>query len=59
MSPVSEAEGHNFLGLVDQPVPGITAVSDDVVVVLEDEVEPPVLAHESPDIFDQVQFRRI
>lgn len=31
---------------------------DDVVVGFEDPVGEPVFAHEEPEIFDRVQFRR-
>jgi hypothetical protein len=46
-------------GLVDELVPGIAAVVDDVVVGLEDAVREPVVAHELPDILDRIEFGRL
>jgi len=42
--------------LVDELVPGLAAVIDDVVVGGEDPVGEPVVAHELPDVLDRVEF---
>jgi hypothetical protein len=31
MSPIALRDGHNFPGLIDQRVPGVAAVIDDIV----------------------------
>ena len=59
MGPVSEADGHDAPGLVSDLVPGLAAVVDDVVVVLEDPVGEVVVAHELPKVFDGVELRRL
>ena len=43
--------------MVDEAVPGVAAVIDDVVVVMEHTIGEPVVAHELPDILHHVQFR--
>src|SRR6266550_2179279 len=49
--PIAVSDGHDFPGLIDEGVPGVAAVIDDVVEGCEDAVRQPVLAHELPDIF--------
>src|SRR6266853_555147 len=49
--PIAVSDGHDFPGLIDEGVPGVAAVIDDVVEGFEDAVRQPVLAHELPDIF--------
>ena len=56
MRPLAQSEGHDPPWLLDEPVPGVTALVDDVVVGLEDTVREPVVAHELPDILDRVEF---
>ena len=51
-------DGHDLPGLIDQSVPSIAAVIDDIVEGFEDSVRQPVLTHELPDIFLWVEFRR-
>src|SRR3712207_2203705 len=57
MSPVTEADGHDNPGLVDELVPSVTAVIDDLLVGAEHPVRQPVVAHELPDVLDRVQLR--
>jgi hypothetical protein len=45
-SPLAASDGHNFPGLIDEDVPGIAAVIDDIVEGFEDSVRQPILAHE-------------
>ena len=46
MSPVTEADGHDDPGLVDELVPSRTAMVEDVLVGGEDPVRQPVVANE-------------
>ena len=57
MCPLTQTNGHDFRGLIDEFVPGEAAVIDDIVMGFEDAVGEPVVAHELPDILDRVQFR--
>src|SRR6266567_4347635 len=56
--PIAVSDGHDFPGLIDEGVPGVAAVIDDVVERFEDAVRQPVLAHELPDIFLAVKLGR-
>ncbi len=58
MSPVSQSDGHDLPGLVDECVPGVAAEGDDVVIGPKDPVGEPVLAHELPQVLDRVQLWR-
>jgi len=49
MCPVAEADGHDAPGLIDEAVPGMAAVTDDVVVIAEHAVGQPVI----PNPIDQ------
>jgi hypothetical protein len=50
-------DGHDFPGLIDEGIPGIAAVVDDIVEGFEDAVRQPVLPHELPDVFLAVELR--
>lgn len=56
MRPIAQADGHDDPGLIDQLVPGVAAVIDDITVGVEDAVGEPVLPHELPDVLDRVEF---
>src|SRR6266516_736403 len=56
--PIAVSDGHDFPGLIDDGVPGVAAVIDDVVERFEDAVRQPVLAHALPDIFLAVKLGR-
>ena len=61
MRPIAQADGHDAPWLIDELVPGVAAVVEDVVVGSEDAVGEPVVAHELPDVLDRVElgaFRR-
>jgi len=58
MGPIAHADGHDGPGSIDELVPCLTAVVDDVVIGCEDSVREPVVAHELPDILDWVEFWR-
>jgi hypothetical protein len=49
-------DGHDFPRLIDQGVPGVATVIDDVIEGFEDAVRQPVLAHELPDVFLAVEL---
>ena len=61
MRPLAQSDGHDAPGLIDELVPCLAAVVDEIVVGFEDAVREPVVAHELPDVFDRVElgaFRR-
>ena len=47
MCPIAHTDGHDGPRLIDEVIPGIAAMVDDVVVAFEDAVREPVFAHES------------
>lgn len=53
-----KAYRHDAPRLIDEFVPGVAAMVDDVVVGSEDAVGEPVFPHELPDVFDRVELRR-
>ena len=59
MRPVTQSDGHDAPGLIDEAVPSVAAVIDDIVVRGEDAVGQPVVAHELPEVLDGVQFRAL
>ena len=56
MSPIAHSDGHDPPGLIDEFVPCVAAVIDDIVVGFEHPVGQPVVAHELPDVFGWVEF---
>jgi hypothetical protein len=44
--PIAAGNGHYFPGLIEEGIPGVAAVVDDVVEGLEDTVRQPVVAQE-------------
>ncbi len=61
MRPLTQAQSHNGPRLIDEFVPGVGAVIDDVIVAAENAIGEPVFAHELPDVFLRVElgaFRR-
>ena len=59
MRPIAQTDGHDAPWLIDEVVPGIAAVIEEIVVGGEDAIGQPVVAHELPDVFDRVQFRAL
>ena len=58
---MAQSDGHDVPGLIDELVPRLAAVVDEIVVGFEDMVGEPVIAHELPDILDRIElgaFRR-
>src|SRR5260221_2786038 len=58
MSPDSESDGHDPPGLVQERVPGETAMVEDVSVGCEDAIGEPVVSHELPYVLNRVEFGR-
>ena len=56
MSPIAYSDGHDPPRLIDEFVPRVAAVVDDIVVGFEHSVGQPVVAHELPDVFGWVEF---
>src|SRR3954470_19048088 len=56
--PIAAGDGHDFPRLVEERVPGVAAVVDDVVEGFEDAVGQPVGPHELPDVFLRIELRR-
>ena len=54
--PIALRDGHDFPWLVNESVPGVAAVVDDVVEGFEGPIGEPILAHELPDVFLAVEF---
>ncbi len=59
MGPIAQSDGHDSPGLIDELVPGVAALVEDLVVGFEDPVGEPVVAHELPDVFLRVQLRAL
>ena len=57
MRPLAQSDGHDAPGLLDEHIPSVAAVVDEIVVGFKDAVREPVVAHELPDVFDGVEFR--
>ena len=61
MRPLAQADGHDAPGLIDELVPCLAAVIDEIVIGFEYTVGEPVVAHELPDVLNGVElgaFRR-
>ena len=56
MRPLAQSEGHDAPGLIDELVPSVAAMIDEIVVGFEDAVREPVVAQKLPDVFDRVEF---
>ena len=56
MRPLAQSDGHDAPGLIDELVPSLAAVVDEIVVGTKDAVREPVVAHELPDILDRIEF---
>src|SRR5271156_183409 len=57
MGPIANADGHDPPGLIDEVVPSLAAMVDDVVVGFKDSVWEPVVAQELPDVFLRIELR--
>ena len=54
MRPLAQSDGHDAPRLVDELVPCLTAMADEIIVGFEDAVGEPVVVHELPDVLDRV-----
>ncbi len=54
MCPLAHSDGHNFPRPLDEVVPGVTAMVEDILIGREDPVREPVVADELPDVLDRV-----
>jgi hypothetical protein len=54
--PLAQSDGHNAPWLIEELVPRLAAVIDEIVVGFKDTVGEPVVAHKLPDVFDRVEF---
>jgi hypothetical protein len=59
MCPLAQSEGHDAPRLIDQLVPSLAAVVDEIVVGFEDAVGEPVIAQELPNVLDRVELGRL
>jgi hypothetical protein len=59
MCPIARSDGHHAPGLIDQAVPLVAAVRDDVVLVAGHAVRQPVVAHEPADVLHHVEPRAL
>ena len=57
MGPISQPDGHDAPRLIDELVPCVAAVIEDVVIGFEDAVGEPAFAQEPPDILGWIEFR--
>ena len=56
MGPIAQPDGHDDPRLIDERVPGVAAVVEDIVVGQEHAIGEPVVADELPDVLDGVEF---
>jgi hypothetical protein len=56
MRPVSQADRHDAPGSVNELVPCVTAMVDDVPTVVEDTIGEPIFADELPDVLDRIEL---
>lgn len=57
MCPVAHSDRHDFPGLIDELVPGVAAVIDDIDRRSEHAVGQPIIAYELPDVLHRIEFR--
>ena len=56
MRPLAQSDGHDAPWLIDELVPCLTAMVDEIVVGFEDAIREPVVAHELPNILDRIEL---
>jgi hypothetical protein len=57
MGPIAQPDGHDAPRLIDELIPCVAAMVDDVVIGFEHAVGEPVVAQELPDILGWIEFR--
>jgi hypothetical protein len=55
--PIAHTDGDDFPRLIDEFIPGVAAMVEDILEGFEDPVRQPIVAHELPDVLLRVQFR--
>jgi hypothetical protein len=58
MCPFAQPDGHDPPRLIDEPIPGLAAMLQQIVIGFEDAIGERVVADELPDIFHRVEFGR-
>jgi hypothetical protein len=53
---LAQSDGHDAPGLIDELVPSVAAMVDEIVVGFEDAVREPVVAQKLPDVFDRIEL---
>jgi hypothetical protein len=53
---LAQSNGHDAPGLIDELVPSVAAMVDEIVVGFEDAVREPVVAQKLPDVFDRIEL---
>jgi hypothetical protein len=53
---LAQSDGHDAPRLIDQVVPSLATMIDEIVVRFEDAVGKPVVAHELPDILHRIEL---
>jgi hypothetical protein len=56
MSPITKSDRHDAPGLLDDLVPRVAAMVDDVAVGSEDPVREPIVADKLPEVLDRIEF---
>ena len=57
MRPIAHTNGHDAPRLIDEAIPLVGAVPDDVVAILQNLIRQPVIANKLPDVLHHVQLR--
>jgi hypothetical protein len=53
---LAQSDGYDAPRLIDELIPSITAVVDEIVIGFEDAIGESVVAHELPDVLDRVEL---
>ncbi len=56
MRPLTQSDGHDAPGLIDELVAGLATMVDEIVVRFEHPVREPVVAHERPHVLNRVEL---
>jgi hypothetical protein len=54
--PLAQSDGHDAPWLIDELVPCVAAMVDEIVIGFETTVGEPVVAHVLPDVLNRVEF---
>ena len=56
MRPLAQSDGRDAPSLIDERVPHLAAVADEIVIGFVDAAGEPIVAHALPDVLDRVEF---